>query len=59
MKLQPTFTSAATMAALSTIGFAEAAPKAVPTDMIWIMNTLLFLVSGFLVFFYGCGFRHA
>ena len=47
MKLQTTFTLAATMIALPLIGFAEAAP----TDMIWIMNTSLFLVGGFLVFF--------
>ena len=28
----------------------------VPTDMIWIMNTLLFLIGGFLVFFMAAGF---
>ena len=27
-----------------------------PIDMIWIMNTLLFLIGGFLVFFMACGF---
>ena len=28
----------------------------VPTDMIWIMNTLLFLIGGYLVFFMAAGF---
>ena len=56
MKLQITFTLAATMIVLPAIGFAEAAPKAVPTDMIWIVNILLFLVGGFLVFFMAAGF---
>ena len=50
MKLQKMLSLAATMIALPAIGFAEEAPKAVPTDMIWIMNTLLFLIGGFLVF---------
>ena len=56
MKLQKMLSLAATMIALPAIGFAEEAPKAVPTDMIWIMNTLLFLIGGFLVFFMAAGF---
>ncbi|MER5171935.1 ammonium transporter [Thioclava sp. GXIMD2076] len=35
---------------------APAAPSAVPTDSVWILNTLLFLVGGFLVFFMAAGF---
>ena len=35
---------------------AQESPAAVPTDLIWIMNTLLFLIGGFLVFFMACGF---
>ena len=35
---------------------AQDAPTVVPTDLIWIMNTLLFLIGGFLVFFMACGF---
>jgi len=35
---------------------AQDTPVAVPTDLIWIMNTLLFLIGGFLVFFMACGF---
>ena len=38
------------------LSFAQEAPAVVPTDMIWIMNTLLFLIGGFLVFFMACGF---
>ena len=56
MKLQKMLSLAATMIALPAIGFAEEAPKPVPTDMIWIMNTLLFLIGGFLVFFMAAGF---
>ena len=56
MKLKKMLSLAATMIALPAIGFAEEAPKAVPTDMIWIMNTLLFLIGGFLVFFMAAGF---
>ena len=33
-----------------------AAPSAVPTDTVWILNSLLFLVGGFLVFFMAAGF---
>tara|TARA_B100000780_G_scaffold267107_1_gene223887 strand:- start:333 stop:554 length:222 start_codon:yes stop_codon:yes gene_type:complete len=45
MKLKTTFTLAANMIALPAMGFAEAALKSVPTNIIWIMNTLLFLVD--------------
>ncbi len=43
-------------ASMPVAGLAEDATAAVPTDMIWIMNTLLFLIGGFLVFFMACGF---
>ncbi|MEZ5684688.1 MAG: ammonium transporter [Paracoccaceae bacterium] len=33
-----------------------AAPAVVPTDVVWILNTLLFLVGGFLVFWMAAGF---
>jgi len=33
-----------------------AAAAAVSADMVWIMNTLLFLIGGFLVFFMAAGF---
>ena len=49
MKLQKILALAATVIALPAVGFAQEAPKVVPTDMIWIMNTLLFLIGGFLV----------
>jgi ammonium transporter, Amt family len=46
--------------AQGTEGVAEAAEEivaaAVPTDVVWILNTLLFLVGGFLVFFMAAGF---
>jgi ammonium transporter, Amt family len=34
----------------------EAVPAAVPTDVVWILNSLLFLIGGFLVFFMAAGF---
>jgi Amt family ammonium transporter len=33
-----------------------AAPAMVPTDTVWILNTLLFLIGGFLVFWMAAGF---
>ncbi|WP_010138930.1 ammonium transporter [Oceanicola sp. S124] len=55
---------AAAVIALPSLGLAQeaaeaaeaAAPAAVPTDVVFILNTLLFLVAGFLVFFMACGF---
>ena len=49
---------AAALVALPALGFAQDAevPAAVPTDAVWIFNTLLFLIGGFLVFFMACGF---
>jgi len=50
---------AAALVALPQLGLAQeeaAAPAAVPTDSVFILNSLLFLVGGFLVFFMACGF---
>jgi Amt family ammonium transporter len=47
---------------MPSIGLAQAAdaaaevPAAVPTDVIWMMNSLLFLIGGFLVFWMAAGF---
>ena len=41
---------------LPTSGFSESDANTVPSDMAWIMNTLLFLIGGFLVFFMAAGF---
>ncbi|MGI3166739.1 ammonium transporter [Pseudooceanicola sp. 200-1SW] len=50
---------AAAAIALPSLGLAQdeaAVPAAVPTDVVFILNTLLFLVAGFLVFFMAAGF---
>lgn len=41
---------------LPSLGMAQDAAAPVSADMIWIMNTLLFLIGGFLVFFMAAGF---
>jgi hypothetical protein len=48
----------ATAALLPTMGFAQEAeaPPAVTDEVVWIFNTLLFLIGGFLVFFMAAGF---
>ena len=56
MKLRTTFALAVSLIALPAHGFAQETPVAVPTDMVWVMNTLLFLIGGFLVFFMAAGF---
>ncbi len=43
-------------AALPTFALAQDTAAPVSADMIWIMNTLLFLIGGFLVFFMAAGF---
>ena len=55
MKYLTTFGLAASIALLPVTGFSEAAANTIPSDMVWIMNTLLFLISGFLVFFMAAG----
>ena len=56
MKCAKTLTLTAAMLLVPFAGFAEEASAVVPTDMVWIMNTLLFLIGGFLVFFMASGF---
>ncbi|PJE30698.1 Ammonium transporter NrgA [Pseudooceanicola marinus] len=50
---------AAAVIALPSLGLAQdeaAVPAAVPTDTVFILNSLLFLIGGFLVFFMAAGF---
>lgn len=62
MKRTTTFTlaAAASVALLPTLGFAQDAEPAVgvnaSTDTVYILNSLLFLVGGFLVFWMAAGF---
>ena len=56
MNYLTTFGLAVSLGLLPTIGFSESDAKTVPSDMVWIMNTLLFLIGGFLVFFMAVGF---
>jgi Amt family ammonium transporter len=58
MKLTMTLILAAAATALPVIALAQEAevPAAVPTDVVFILNSLLFLVGGFLVFFMAAGF---
>jgi Amt family ammonium transporter len=50
--------AAAGLMALPAAGFAqdEAAATVAADEFVWIMNSLLFLIGGFLVFFMACGF---
>ncbi len=58
MKFTRTLALAALVASAPALGFAQEAevPAAVPTDVVWILNSVLFLVGGFLVFFMAAGF---
>ncbi len=58
MKIAKYLLLAAFAAALPTLGLAQEAeiPAAVPTDVVWILNSVLFLVGGFLVFWMAAGF---
>ncbi|MEM9972646.1 MAG: ammonium transporter [Pseudomonadota bacterium] len=58
MKLTKLMTAAAALALVPTLGLAQDAevPAAVPTDVVWILNSVLFLVGGFLVFWMAAGF---
>lgn len=56
MNLRTTLSFAGGALALPSICLAQDTPAVAPTDVIWIMNTLLFLIGGFLVFFMACGF---
>lgn len=44
------------LSALPIAAFAQDAPSAVPTEVNFILTTLLFLIGGFLVFFMAAGF---
>ena len=46
----------ATAALLPTMGFAQEEAPAVTDEVVWIFNSLLFLIGGFLVFFMAAGF---
>jgi Amt family ammonium transporter len=58
MKLLKYLPAAALVAAMPSLGLAQDAevPAAVPTEVVWILNSLLFLVGGFLVFWMAAGF---
>lgn len=58
MKLTKLLPFAAALTALPTLGFAQdaAVPAAVPTDVVFILNSVLFLLGGFLVFWMAAGF---
>ena len=58
MKLSTLLPITAAVAVMPTLGMAQeaAVPAAVPTDVVFILNSVLFLVGGFLVFFMAAGF---
>ena len=58
MKLKKLFPVAVVMAAIPQLALAQQAelPAAVPTDVVFILNSLLFLMGGFLVFWMAAGF---
>lgn len=58
MKLKTLLPATALAALLPALAFAQDAetPAAVPTDVVFILNSLLFLVGGFLVFWMAAGF---
>ncbi|WP_420861509.1 ammonium transporter [Algirhabdus cladophorae] len=47
---------AGAVVAAPSMALAQDAPAAVPTDVVFILNSLLFLIGGFLVFFMAAGF---
>jgi len=56
MKLLKTLPLIGAAIAVPSMGLAQDAPAAVPTDVVFILNSLLFLIGGFLVFFMAAGF---
>jgi ammonium transporter, Amt family len=58
MKMHKLLPIAAAAVALPSLGLAQEAevPAVVPTDVVWILNSVLFLVGGFLVFWMAAGF---
>ena len=56
MKINKTLMVGSALALLPTLAAAQDAPVAVPTDSVFILNSLLFLIGGFLVFWMAAGF---
>ena len=56
MKIFKSLPLAAAVALAPSLGLAQDVPAAVPTDVVWILNSVLFLVGGFLVFWMAAGF---
>ncbi|SLN29722.1 ammonium transporter [Pseudooctadecabacter jejudonensis] len=56
MKFLKTLSVAGAVAALPTLALAQDAASPSTEEFVWIMNTLLFLVGGFLVFWMAAGF---
>ncbi|MDH5797481.1 MAG: ammonium transporter [Paracoccaceae bacterium] len=56
MKLTKLLSLSAMAVAAPSLALAQDAPAAVPTDTVFILNSLLFLVGGFLVFWMAAGF---
>ena len=58
MKLMKSLVAGAALAALPTLALAQDAPVTVSaaTDTVFILNSLLFLMAGFLVFWMAAGF---
>ena len=50
------FGASALLAMIGSQSFAQDAPALVPTDSVFILNSLLFLIGGFLVFWMAAGF---
>ena len=51
-----TFGVSTLLATVASQSFAQDAPALVPTDSVFILNSLLFLIGGFLVFWMAAGF---
>lgn len=56
MKLPNSLLLTGAVLAAPSMAMAQDVPAAVPTDVVFILNSLLFLVAGFLVFFMAAGF---
>jgi Amt family ammonium transporter len=56
MKLLKTLSVAGALTALPTLALAQEAAPVATDEFVWIMNSLLFLIGGFLVFWMAAGF---
>ena len=56
MKLTKYLAVGAAMTLLPTLALAQEAEPVSTEEFVWIMNSLLFLIGGFLVFFMAAGF---